>query len=144
MKPAWISGREGLYRSEDHLNQQHMTYHFCGGKKNVPKESWDQNALNFKIKEGDWIVGDSGYAGEPSKIVVWRDEHTHEYKKILSRVCSWQETFKELKDWRILKHHFTYGGGTKDRMEMHKMVVEAIAVIRQYDYENGHPPFEVC
>ncbi len=28
MKPAWISGREGLYHSEDHLNQQHTTYHF--------------------------------------------------------------------------------------------------------------------
>jgi hypothetical protein len=29
-------------------------------------------------------------------------------------------------------------------MKLHKMAVEAIAVIRQYDYENGHPPFEVC
>jgi hypothetical protein len=66
-------------------------------------------------------------------------------KKILSSVCSRQETFfKGLKDWRILKNRFTYGRGTKDRMEMHKMVVKAIAVIRQYDYENGHPPFEVC
>jgi hypothetical protein len=27
---------------------------------------------------------------------------------------------------------------------LHKMAVEAIAVIRQFDYENGHPPFEVC
>ena len=70
---------------------------------------------------------------------------TLEYKKILTRVCSRQETlFKGLKDWRILKHHFTYGWDTKDRMEMHKMIVEAIAVIRQYDYENGHLPFEVC
>ncbi len=60
-------------------------------------------------------------------------------------MCSCQETFfKGLKDWRILKHHFAYGRGTKDRKEMHKMVVEAIAVIGQYDYENGHPPFEVC
>jgi hypothetical protein len=25
---------------------------------------------------------------------------------------------------------------------MHKMVVEAIAVIRQYDYENGYPSFD--
>jgi hypothetical protein len=44
---------------------------FCEGKKEVPKESWDRNALYFKIKEGDQIVGDGGYAGEPSKIVVW-------------------------------------------------------------------------
>jgi hypothetical protein len=26
---------------------------FCGGEKEVLKESWDKNALNFKIKEGD-------------------------------------------------------------------------------------------
>jgi hypothetical protein len=65
--------------------------------------------------------------------------------KILARVCSRQETFfKGLKDWRILKHRFAYERGTKDRTEMHKMVVEAIPVICQYDYENGHPPFEVC
>ena len=28
MKPAWMSGKEGLYRSEDPFNQQHMTYQF--------------------------------------------------------------------------------------------------------------------
>jgi hypothetical protein len=28
MKPAWISGKEGLYRSEDPLHQQHMTCQF--------------------------------------------------------------------------------------------------------------------
>jgi hypothetical protein len=56
-----------------------------------------------------------------------------------------QETFfKGLKDWRILKHCFAYGRGTKERMVIHEMVVKAIAVIHQYDYENGHPPFEVC
>ncbi len=104
-----------------------------------------KNALYFKIKEGDQIVGDGGYAGEPSKIVVWRDEHSRKYKKFIARVSSRQETFfKGLKDWRILKHRFAYGRGTKERMDMHKMVVEAIAVICQYDYENGHPPFEVC
>ncbi len=76
---------------------------------------------------------------------MWRDEHTQKYKKFLARVCSCQETFfKGLKDWRILRHHFAYGKGTKERTEMHKMVVEAISVICQYDYENGHPPFEVC
>ena len=47
----------------------------------VPKESWDRNLLCFKIKEGDRIVEDGGHAGEPSKTVVWRDEHTFKYKK---------------------------------------------------------------
>jgi hypothetical protein len=76
---------------------------------------------------------------------VWRDEHTQKYKKILARVCSHQETFfKGLKEWRILKRHFAYGRGTKERKETHKLVVETITVILQYDYENCHPPFEVC
>jgi hypothetical protein len=58
---------------------------FHGGEKEVSKEQWDRNVLHFKIKEGERIVGDSGYTGEPSRIVVWRDEHTQKYKK------SWQE-----------------------------------------------------
>jgi len=74
-----------------------------------------------------------------------RDEHSKNFKKFLARVASRQETFfKGLKDWKILKDRFAYGNNTKKRMKFHKMAVEAIAVIRQYDYENGHPPFEVC
>ncbi len=109
------------------------------------KENWNQKALYFQIKQGDRIVGDSGYEGKPSKIVVMRDEHSNEFRKFLARVASCQETFfKGLKDWKILKDHFAYGNNTKERMKFHKMAVEAIAVIHQYDYENGHPPFEVC
>ena len=96
-------------------------------------------------KPGDRIVGDSGYEGEPSKIVVMKNEHSKEFKKFLARVSSRQETFfKGLKDWKILRERFAYGSTTQERMKLHKMAVEANAVIRQYDYEHGHPPFEVC
>ena len=118
---------------------------FRGGKEEDGKENWDREALYFKIKQGDRIVGDSGYEGEPSKIVVMRDQHSKKFKKFLARVSSRQETFfKGLKDWRILKDRFAHGNSTHERMKLHKMAVEAIAVIRQYDHENGHPPFEVC
>ena len=74
-----------------------------------------------------------------------RDEHSKEFKKFLARVSSRQETFfKGLKDWKILRERFAYGSTTQKRMQLHKMAVKAIAVIRQYDYKNGHPPFEVC
>ena len=53
---------------------------FRGGKEEDGKENWDQEALYFKIKKGDRIVGDSGYEGEPSKIVVMRDEHSKKFK----------------------------------------------------------------
>jgi hypothetical protein len=42
-------------------------------------------------KPGDRIVGDSGYEGEPSKIVVMGDEHSTEFKRFLARVSSCQE-----------------------------------------------------
>ncbi len=118
---------------------------FRGGKEEDKKENWDQKALYFQIKQGDQIDGDCGYEGEPSKIVVMGDEHSKEFKKFLARVNSHQETFfKGLKDWKILRGCFAYGNTTKERMKLHKMAVKAIAVIRQYDYKNGHPPFEVC
>ncbi len=72
---------------------------FCGGKEDNKKENWDHNALYFKIRQGDQIVGDSGYEGKPSKIMVMRDEHSKELKEFLARVCSHQETFfKGLKE----------------------------------------------
>ena len=90
------------------------------------------------------MVGDRGYEGKPSMIVVMRDEHSKEFKKFLARVNSRQETFfKGLKDWKILRGRFTYGNTTKVRVQLRKMAVEAITVICQYDYKNGHPPFEV-
>jgi hypothetical protein len=74
-----------------------------------------------------------------------RDEHSKEFKKFLARVNSHQETyFKGPKDWKILRDCFVYGNTTKEKTKLHKMAVKAIAVICQYDYENGHPPFEVC
>ncbi len=86
---------------------------FRGGKEEDKKENCDHNALYFKVRQGDLLVGDSGYEGKPSKIVVMRDEHSKEFKIFLARVCSCQETFfKGLKDWKISqvpfclwKHH---------------------------------------
>jgi hypothetical protein len=74
-----------------------------------------------------------------------RDEHTKEFKIFLARIKSHQETFfKGLKDWKIFRDRFAYGNTTQERMKLHKVAVKAIAVIHQYDYKNGHPPFEAC
>ncbi len=118
---------------------------FHGGKVEDKKENWNQKALYFQIKWGDWIVRNNGYEGKPSKIVVMRDKNSEEFKIFLARVASQQETFsKGLKDWKFFKDRFAFGNNTKERMKLHKMAVKAIAVIHQYDYENGHPSFEVC
>lgn len=121
----WLSG--------PHQPAIHDICVFRGGEKNQAKEEWDRNALYFQLQEGDRLVGDDGYRGEPNRIVVKRDEHSKEYKEFLARVSSRQETFfRALKQYNIIKHRFAYGRSTNERLEFHQMCVEAIAVIVQY------------
>lgn len=48
-----------------------------------------------------------------------------------------------LKNYKILKNRFYHGASTEEKMELHKMAVQAICTITQYAYENGHPPLDV-
>ncbi len=118
---------------------------FCGGKAGKDKEDWDPNALYFQLEEDESLIGDSGYVGEPDKVVITKDEHSSEFKEFLARAKNRQETFHwRLKSFNILGHRFRHGKSTQSRMDLHKMAVELVAGIVQYDYENGHPPFDVC
>jgi hypothetical protein len=113
-----------------------------GDEKN--EEDRDQDALYFQLQEGEKLVADSGYNGEPSKIVVTKDEQSDEFKNFLARAKNRQETFHwRLKSFNILGYRFRHGVSPRERMRLHKMVAEAVTGIVQYDYENGHPPFEV-
>ena len=90
-------------------------------------------------------IGDSGYAGEPCKIVLTKDEHSPEFKDFLARAKNHQETFHwRLKGFNVLGHRFRHGVTTQERIRLHKMAAELVAGIVQYDYKNGHPPFDVC
>ena len=74
-----------------------------------------------------------------------KDEHSSEFKEFMARAKNRHETLHtRLKSFNILGHYFRHGKNTKHRMYLHKMVVESVAGIVQYDYENGHPPFSVC
>ena len=43
----------------------------------------------------------------------------------------------------ILGGRFRHGISVEHRMELHRMAVDVIVGVIQYDYENGHPPFDV-
>ncbi len=43
----------------------------------------DQTALYFKTSDGEYKVGDSGYCGDPGKIVCIEDDHNAEFKEFL-------------------------------------------------------------
>ena len=120
---------------------------FRGGKTDEKKDSWDRGALYFKMEElgeGKKGVGDSGYAGEPNKIVTTKECHSRAFKEFLARVKNRQESlFIRLKSFNILSNRFRHGKNTRDKMKLHGLVVGAITVIVQYDFENGRPLFSV-
>ena len=96
------------------------------------------------LVENKRLVGDSGYLGEPAKIVTTKDEQSPEFKTFLARAKNRQETFHwRLKAFNILDHRFCHGVDTQERMNLHKMAVWAVTGIVQYDYDYGHPPFKV-
>ena len=63
---------------------------------------------------------------------------SYKVRQFKKRVTARQETlFKRFKDFGILRQRFRHG------FEQHKVVLDAVAVIVQYDMENGHPLFDV-
>ncbi|KAL7533034.1 hypothetical protein ACHAXR_006065, partial [Thalassiosira sp. AJA248-18] len=93
---VWISG--------PHAASVHDITVFRGGDANC-QEDWNQDALYFQLEEGEKCIADSGYAGEPGKIVVTKDEHSPDFKEFMARVKNRQETFHwRLKSFNILGH----------------------------------------
>ena len=72
------------------------------------------------------------------------DAHKPATKKLFARMKSMQETcFKRLKDFNFLRESFRHGKGTTDKLAKIELAFEAVAVLCQYDFENGHRLFEV-
>ena len=117
---------------------------FRGGTVEEGKEKWDREAIYWQIPDGSLIITDSGYKGETTKIMMVTDEMSKEMKDYMGRAKARQESFNgRLKGtFNILGHRFRHNQRTAEKtMELHQTVVHACAVLIQYDYENGHPPF---
>jgi hypothetical protein len=116
---------------------------YRGGKKDQQMDEWDKTSLFFKMPPNTRAVADSGYAGLP-KITTVNSKHSKRLKKFLTRAKQRQESFHtKLKSFHVLEHRFRHGKSTEEKMALHKMCVEAVCVIAQYDLEYGHPVFEV-
>lgn len=121
----------------------HDLTRFRGGKKN-DKKNWKKDSLYFKLPDGVKAVGDSGYAGQPDKVVVTTEAHAAATKQLFARMKSMQETcFKRMKHFNVLSTTFRHGAGTSDKLQKVGDAFDAIAVLTQYDIEHGHPLFKV-
>lgn len=144
---------------------------FRGGKTKESKDTWDKSALYAQLPPGKRVITDSGYLGEPEKVLLTKGEHDSEMKRFIGRAKARQESLHtRLKSFSkfllkiphtvycqhnikhshfslfvidILKNRFRHGKSTELRFKLHQMVVESICVIVQFDLENGHPLMDV-
>ena len=119
---------------------------FRGGNADQDKKDWDQDSLYFRMNEwpGKKAVGDSGFAGEPDKVVTTKTHHSKGFKEFLARVKNRQESLHiRLQAFNILENRFRHGKSTEDKKELHGLCVSAIIVMVQYDFETTRPPFMV-
>ena len=80
----------------------------------------------------------------PEKVTITRDGQSKDLKQFLGRAKNRQESLHtRLKSFNYLYHRFRHGKSTQNKMELHKMCVEAVCVIVQYDMENGSPIFDL-
>ena len=120
---------------------------FRGGKPEQNKEEWNHSALCFRMQDlgvGRFGIGDSGYAGEPELLITKQVGQSSGFKGFLDRVLQREESLHvRMKAHGVLEHRFRHGVDSDDKMEFHGLCVRAVAVMIQYDYENGRPPFQV-
>ena len=120
---------------------------FRGGKSEQDKSEWRKDSLYFRMEElgqDKKAVGDSGFTGEPDKVITTKSHHSRALKEFLARVKNRQESLHvRLRAFNILENRFRHGKGTDDKIDLHGVCVSAITVIVQYDFQHGRPPFQV-
>jgi hypothetical protein len=79
----------------------------------------------------------------PEKVTVKRPGHTANVFRFLDRAQNRQESYHcRLENYSILYHQFRHGKSTEDKMNLHKMAADTVAVIVQYDMKY-HPLFQM-
>jgi hypothetical protein len=97
-----------------------------------------KNGLRDKIPAGRKAIVDNGYKGKNPQFSKPNPLDAKAVRQFKGRARSRQECFNtRLKTFQCLEHNFRNGE------EKHKMCFEAVAVICQYQLENGSPLFDV-
>ena len=100
----------------------------------------EQEVPLFQLPEGKQVIADGGLVGEPTKITIASKLLPKELQDCVKLAKARQETLHTgFKHYNILGHRFCHGQNTQEKLKLHKMAVEAISTITQYDFENGHP-----
>lgn len=97
-----------------------------------------KGGIRKKIPEGRRAIVDNGYKGKHESMSKPNPLDSKAVRQFKRRVRLRQECFNtRLKNFKCLKEEFRHGE------EKHKICFEAVAVICQYQLENGSPLFDV-
>ena len=100
-----------------------------------------EGGLHPEIPTGMRGVADSAYTKLLEWISTHRPSHSKEMTNFINRVRARHENINaRIKTFDILSETFR---GSWGKREEHKMFVEAICVLIQYDMENGYPLMEI-
>ena len=131
---AWMRGPKPA-------GEMHDGTMFCGGPLNEPKETWDPEALYFKLLAGKKAIGDSAYKHIPEKVITFAN--SDEAKKIINRAKARQESYHwRLKNFHVLSTPFRHGQSPEGKIELHQMCAEAVGVVVGLDLKY-HPLMEL-
>ena len=93
--------------------------------------------LIHKIPTGKKVIADRGYAGLEKCVCIPSTRDAPHVRKFSSRVRCRHETFNgRIKNFSSMNETWIHG------IEKHKMALEAVCVILQYQMDNGSPLFD--
>jgi DDE superfamily endonuclease len=117
-KIVWINGPFPAGESDLHVYQK------MGG-------------LKYNIPENKWVIADNGYQGEAT-ISAPNPLDTDAVKLFKKRARARHETINSrVKNFAILEQRFRHA------INKHHVVFEAVAVIIQYEMDNGYKLFDI-
>ena len=115
-------------RGPEPAGKMHDGTMFRGGRKG--DKQLDKAALYHKLPAGKKAIGDSGYEGMPSKVTITRHGQSEELKQFIGPDKNSQESMHtRLKSFNSLYYRLRHGKSTQNKMDLHKVCVEAIDVI---------------
>jgi DDE superfamily endonuclease len=97
-----------------------------------------EGGLKEKIPEGKRVIADNGYHGEDAIISAPNPLDDRETKEFKSRARARHETL----NGRIKAHNIT-NQRFRSAVNKHQVVFEAVAIVVQYDMDNGVKLFDV-
>ena len=97
-----------------------------------------EDGLLDQMPAGHLAIADKGYRGEPNVVATANSRDQEPVRALKGAARARQESFNaRIKVFKCLDERFRH------QLKKHKVAVEAVCVIVQYQLENGSPLFSV-